>query len=82
MMSISEVRANVLLQQHLQHNHIPPFPDIMIEVAKVAIAAYDRGGYTAKVNLFRDFNVIHRRYGGVVFAGLLVDDLRLHAFVD
>ncbi|MCC6629640.1 MAG: hypothetical protein IT340_19860 [Chloroflexi bacterium] len=68
------------LHYHLTYNHYPPVPSAMVGTAKRAIANANAGQWQRKVELGR--NVSHVVYGNLVPTRVLVQALRLDAFID
>jgi len=67
------------LTWHLRSNHYPPHPLFMVGVALRAVRKVEAGEIDARVRLPKGAS--HRRFGSLVPAWAIVDDLHLDAFI-
>lgn len=75
--------ANIdeVLSWHFQSNCYPPVPLHMIEPAKQAIDACNQGDPGEKIDM-GDTGIYHRVYGTLVPAEVIIEQLRLEAFLE
>lgn len=79
-MAASGLPLDAALHWHLRSNHFPPVPTAMIGPAKRAIDRMKRGEHDARIRL--PDGITHRRYGRLVPAWVIAEQLHLDAFID
>ena len=80
-LDMKEHALDTSLLWHLQSNHYPSLPSILVGPAKRAIKKAKRGEWNARVSL-RGTGVRHRRYGELVPVSVLVEGWHLGAFIE
>lgn len=77
---LEQVDTDVALGWHLQYNHYPPIPSVMVDACKAAIAAASDGDWEQEIELPE--GVTYKDCGESCPAWALIEHAHLHGFIE